>query len=336
MTAQGPAFAAGSAADPFRESRDPEARAQSLECLTQAIYYEARNQSADGQRAVAQVVLNRARHPDYPNSVCGVVFQGSRRTTGCQFSFTCDGSINAGVNDRGAWARAERIAEAALDGSVYRPVGLALNYHTTAIMPYWAPSLVQQAVVGDHIFYRRPNSTLDAFSQPQAERPVRVERGVERRDRTIEPAWTSRDSAALRRVLRQAPSPRLREIGLAIEEIPVFEQPVRYRTIGGGRSSVRPERAPRRAPRRPRPARASRSKAGPGVAGLLGRREEARTSAIASDRAPKVTKVTLRRGGKRHLLGEGQPVERQIGEHGTRGSSARNRPFPAYAGCGGV
>src|SRR5438105_10605263 len=89
MVAQGPAFAAGSAsAEPFRESRDSEMRAQSLECLTQAIYYEARNQSADGQRAVAQVVLNRARHPDYPSSVCGVVFQGSQRTTGCQFSFT--------------------------------------------------------------------------------------------------------------------------------------------------------------------------------------------------------------------------------------------------------
>lgn len=252
MLAEGPAFAAGSAAaDPFRESRDRDVRAQSLQCLTQAIYYEARNQSADGQRAVAQVVLNRVRHPDYPDSVCGVVFQGSQRATGCQFSFTCDGSINAGVNDRGAWDRAERIAAAALSGSVYRPVGLALNYHTTAIMPYWAPSLVQQAVVGDHIFYRRPNSTLDSFSQEQAERPMRVTERVERAERSDEAAWSSRDSARLRRVLRQAPQPRLREIGLVIEEIPVFEQPVRYRTIGGGtrastRSSARPERAPGR------------------------------------------------------------------------------------------
>lgn len=259
MTAQGPAFAAGAAAaDPFRESRDPEARAQSLECLTQAIYYEARNQSADGQRAVAQVVLNRARHPDYPNSVCGVVFQGSQRTTGCQFSFTCDGSMNAGVNDRGAWARAERIAEAALGGSVYRPVGLALNYHTTAIMPYWAPSLVQQAVVGDHIFYRRPNSTLDTFSQEQTERPVRFERAVERRERVGEPAWTSRDSAVLRRVLRAAPSPRLRDIAMTIAEIPVVEQPVRYRMLSAGRPSFQPERAARR--------RAAPERAGPRMA----------------------------------------------------------------------
>jgi hypothetical protein len=258
MVAEGPAFAAAGA-EPFRESRDPEVRAQSRECLAQAIYYEARNQSLDGQRAVAQVVLNRARHPDYPGSVCGVVFQGSQRTTGCQFSFTCDGSMNAGVNDRSAWARAEQVAEAALSGSVYRPVGLALNYHTTAIRPYWAPSLVRQAVIGDHIFYRQPDRTFDSFGQEQSEQPVRItdqvqrparyERTPERRERIEEPAWSSRDSQALRRVLRNGRSSTLplREIGLAIEEIPVFEQPVRYRTIGGGnRASARPERAQRR------------------------------------------------------------------------------------------
>jgi Cell Wall Hydrolase len=211
------------------ESRDPAA----LECLTQAIYYEARNQSADGQRAVAQVVLNRTRHPSYPGSVCGVVFQGSERTTGCQFSFTCDGSMNAGVNDGRAWDRAERIAAAALSGSVYRPVGQALNYHTTAIMPYWAPSLVQQAVVGDHIFYRRPNSALETYSsQPQIERPAERE-------------WTSRDSATLRRTLRTRPALRLQNVGMAIMEIPIEEQPVRFRALGG-RSSVQAERTPRR------------------------------------------------------------------------------------------
>ena len=158
------AWARDGATAPFAASRDPAA----LECLTQAVYYEARNQSDEGQRAVAQVVLNRSRHPNYPNSICGVVFQGSERTTGCQFSFTCDGSMNASIDSR-SWARAERIAVAALRGSVYRPVGLALNYHTTAIMPYWAPSLVQQAVVGDHIFYRLPgggSEALDQLAQP--------------------------------------------------------------------------------------------------------------------------------------------------------------------------
>jgi hypothetical protein len=111
------------------------------------------------------VVLNRVRHPAYPNTVCGVVFQGSHRRTGCQFSFTCDGSLRP-PTEAGAWATAQRIATAALGGYVYRPVGLSLNYHTTAIRPYWAPSLVRHAVIGAHIFYRQPGSgSLAAFAQ---------------------------------------------------------------------------------------------------------------------------------------------------------------------------
>ena len=71
-------------------------RLRSLDCLAQAIYYEARSESEDGQRAVAQVVLNRVRHPAWPNSVCGVVYQGPMRAGGgCQFTFTCDGSLSA-------------------------------------------------------------------------------------------------------------------------------------------------------------------------------------------------------------------------------------------------
>src|ERR687897_263864 len=100
MTSTVPAAAqAGEAgaAPPHFPGRGPAGVEQSLECLTQAVYYEARNQSADGQRAVAQVVLNRVRHPSYPNSVCGVVFQGSERVTGCQFTFTCDGSMYNGI-----------------------------------------------------------------------------------------------------------------------------------------------------------------------------------------------------------------------------------------------
>src|SRR5688572_29207206 len=151
----------GGAAAPYVANRDPEEFDQSLECLTQAVYYEARSQSADGQRAVAQVVLNRVRHPSYPNSVCGVVFQGSERVTGCQFTFSCDGSMYNGI-EPGAWERAQQIAQAALSGSVCRPVGLALNYHTSSIRPYWAPSLERQAVIGAHVFYRRPNSTAES------------------------------------------------------------------------------------------------------------------------------------------------------------------------------
>jgi spore germination cell wall hydrolase CwlJ-like protein len=129
------------------------ARMRSVECLTAAIYYEAASESEDGQRAVAQVVLNRVRHPTYPNSVCGVVYQGSERSTGCQFSFTCDGSL-ARVPSIAGWARARRIAAAALAGSVYAPVGLSTHYHTYQVLPYWAASLAKTAVIGAHIFYR--------------------------------------------------------------------------------------------------------------------------------------------------------------------------------------
>ena len=128
-------------------------RDQALRCLTQAIYYEAAREPEAGQRAVAQVVLNRVRHPAYPNSVCGVVFQGSARTTGCQFSFTCDGSL-AWSPDARYWARAETVARQALDGFVEPGVGSATHYHADYVAPYWAPTLVKMTQVGAHIFYR--------------------------------------------------------------------------------------------------------------------------------------------------------------------------------------
>lgn len=123
------------------------------ECLTMAIYYEAASESLEGQQAVAQVVMNRVRHPSYPNTVCGVVFQGSQRSTGCQFSFTCDGSL-ARRPSIAAWNKARRVASAALGGFVFAPVGLATHYHTTAIYPYWAPSLTPVGTIGAHRFYR--------------------------------------------------------------------------------------------------------------------------------------------------------------------------------------
>ena len=237
--------AAGDFALPFVASRAD--RGRSLECLTQAIYYEARSESEEGQRAVAQVVLNRARHPSYPNTVCGVVFQGSERRTGCQFTFTCDGSIHRGVTDAGSWERAERIASAALSGSVYRPVGLALNYHTTAIRPYWAPSLVRQAVIGAHIFYRRPNSDLDSFSQEA----VASEEDVYLPPIRFAPRGTGR---GLRRN-----TARLADLEIPVEEIPVVERPVRFRTIG-------PRATQAVASGRPAPRRAAAIQRGPRTA----------------------------------------------------------------------
>lgn len=158
------------AARPFSlHTRSMIDRTRSIDCLTAAVYYEAASEGEDGQRAVAQVVLNRVRHPTYPNSVCGVVYQGSERTTGCQFTFTCDGSLMRTPSVAG-WARARRIAAAALTGSVFAPVGHATHYHTHQVLPYWASSLVKSAVIGAHIFYRWSGGWGQpaAFRQPYA------------------------------------------------------------------------------------------------------------------------------------------------------------------------
>jgi spore germination cell wall hydrolase CwlJ-like protein len=147
--AQGP----NPAATPFVFHGTAAARNQALQCLASAVYYEAGNQDADGQRAVAQVVLNRVRHPAFPASVCNVVYQGSTRPTGCQFTFTCDGSLYRPPDGEG-WREAYQVAEAALAGSVYAPVGWATHYHADYVVPYWASTLAKNAVVGAHIFYR--------------------------------------------------------------------------------------------------------------------------------------------------------------------------------------
>lgn len=128
-------------------------RARALECLSQAVYYEAAREPLEGQQAVAQVVLNRVRHPAYPKSVCGVVYQGSALPTGCQFTFTCDGSLRWRP-EPALWSRAQGVARRALDGFVDKDVGSATHYHAAYVAPYWAPTLVKMTQVGQHIFYR--------------------------------------------------------------------------------------------------------------------------------------------------------------------------------------
>ncbi|WGM31824.1 hypothetical protein KKHFBJBL_02073 [Brevundimonas sp. NIBR11] len=137
----------------FAPPTDVESYGRALDCLTTAVYYEAASESAAGQAAVAQVVLNRARHPAYPRTVCGVVFQGSERTTGCQFSFTCDGAM-ARTPSVAGWQRARAVAAAALNGHVVAAVGTATHYHTDWVAPYWAPRLSKITMIGAHIFYR--------------------------------------------------------------------------------------------------------------------------------------------------------------------------------------
>lgn len=153
------------AAVPFAELRPPAARpfkftgsaldrARATDCLALAAMAEA-GDSDGGQRAVIQVVLNRVRHPAFARTICGAVFTGSERQTGCQFTFTCDGALRRTYSDK-AWSAARRRAQEALDGQVYAPVGLATHYHTDWVYPYWSAELDKIARVDTHLFFRWP------------------------------------------------------------------------------------------------------------------------------------------------------------------------------------
>ncbi|MDB5421774.1 MAG: cell wall hydrolase SleB [Brevundimonas sp.] len=147
----------------FAPPADVQSYGRALDCLTATLYYEAGSQTAEGQAAVAQVVLNRVRHPAYPRTVCGVVFQGSERATGCQFTFTCDGALGRPPSSAG-WARSRAVATGALNGRVMAQVGTATHYHTDGVAPFWAPKLAKIVQVQTHIFYR----LTGAWGLPQA------------------------------------------------------------------------------------------------------------------------------------------------------------------------
>lgn len=138
--------------------------AHDAQCLATAVYYESRNESALGQLAVAEVILNRVRHRLYPNNVCDVVYEGTDRATGlsiygtrrsCQFSFTCDGSEERAPRGE-AWATARQVAAHALMGLSDPVTAEATHYHANYVSPYWAPRLEQTRTIGAHIFYRFP------------------------------------------------------------------------------------------------------------------------------------------------------------------------------------
>jgi hypothetical protein len=123
-----------------------------LDCLADAVYYEARGESAEGQAAIAQVVLNRTRHAGFPKSVCGVVFQGAAAGA-CQFSFACNGLMDR-KKEVEAWARARVVAQRALSGITAPEVGQATHFHIASVHPGWGPNLIRVAQVGVHVFYR--------------------------------------------------------------------------------------------------------------------------------------------------------------------------------------
>jgi hypothetical protein len=131
-------------------------RARETRCLAEAIYYEARGESVVGQLAVAEVVVNRVRSKHYPDTFCDVVYEGSYRSTGCQFTFTCDGSLRHRPYGA-AWRQANVVAGGVVAGFARPMTHSATHYHTNEVDPYWSGSLIETTRIGAHIFYRFPN-----------------------------------------------------------------------------------------------------------------------------------------------------------------------------------
>jgi len=174
----------------------PEDGRRALRCLTQAVYYESALEPTSGQEAVAQVVLNRVRDPNYPNTICGVVFQGAERITGCQFSFTCDGALGQAPVGW-AWDRAHKVAQRALAGHVATRVGTATHYHADYVHPWWSPTLNKLTQIGAHIFYRWKGvyGETAAFNQAYSGREPRIDELRFARPR-VQPTETVAEDAA--------------------------------------------------------------------------------------------------------------------------------------------
>lgn len=124
---------------------------EDLQCLAEALYFEARGESTKGQFAVAEVILNRVERPEYPDTVCGVVEQANAR--GCQFSYACDGRPEH-IRNRAAYDRVARVARVMLDGAPRDLTDGATHFHTTAVKPRWARVFHRTASIGAHVFYR--------------------------------------------------------------------------------------------------------------------------------------------------------------------------------------
>ena len=134
-------------------------------CLTEAIYFEARSELIKGQFAVAEVILNRVDSQKFPNSICGVVNQGSNRRNACQFSYNCDGLMEY-IENRKAYNLAGKIARVMIDGGARELVKGATFYHNKDVKPSWSLKLKNTANVGDHKFYTPVNGQIESKSTP--------------------------------------------------------------------------------------------------------------------------------------------------------------------------
>ncbi len=139
---------------------DQDESARENRCLAEAIYFEARGESGEGQAAVAQVVLNRVSSGLYPATICGVVYQNRRHYNACQFSFACEGK-SLRIDEPDAWRQAVRIAGAVTNGKTYvSDIGGSTHFHANYARPRWARRLEKMDVIGHHIFYKlRPGQS---------------------------------------------------------------------------------------------------------------------------------------------------------------------------------
>lgn len=149
-----PEIAAGYTAEWLDAQETAKGDAQ-WQCLAKALYFEARGETIRGQFAVAEVILNRVDSPDYPNSICKVVNQGTGQLHRCQFSFTCDGHAET-IAEPQAYARAGKIAHLMTQGAERPLTKGATHYHTKSVNPRWARVFPRTATIGYHHFYKQP------------------------------------------------------------------------------------------------------------------------------------------------------------------------------------
>lgn len=142
----------------------PVARVDQSECLAEVLYYEARGEGTEGEKAVAEVVLQRTRDAYYPHTICGVVYEGVQpNKKDCQFSFACDGATRK-PKEWGAWQNVRLLADKILSGAVKLAgeTGHAIAYHSVDVDPAWADEMIETAQIGNHIFYRRDPNRVTA------------------------------------------------------------------------------------------------------------------------------------------------------------------------------
>ena len=176
----------------FRYHGESQAEFETREkrCLAIAIYFEARGEPQRGQVAVGQVILNRVRSPLFPETICGVVYQG-QMSPGCQFSFTCDGRTDVPRNDA-QWAQAQDIARRITKGELWLPeVGYSTYYHADYVRPNWASSMSRIDTIGRHIFYKKRNEEpylVEASTAPEPQAPQQATLEPAPQQATLEPA----------------------------------------------------------------------------------------------------------------------------------------------------